>query len=128
MLPAGGRGSTCPRTRSSTSGTGRAAACLGHAGGAVARGERAADTAAEARFWAAVEGGDLRELADALAVDGQRPFSEVLPALASWRRREREESATASWRYRVAWVPVPDATGALTGTWLLVAPVRRAGP
>jgi pimaricinolide synthase PimS2 len=80
-----------------------------------------AGTAAEARFWAAVEGGDLAELAGTLAVDGQRPFSEVLPALASWRRRENEESAVADWRYQVTWVPVTDQDAAvLPGTWLVV--------
>ncbi|HEV2636989.1 MAG TPA: SDR family NAD(P)-dependent oxidoreductase [Actinocrinis sp.] len=79
-------------------------------------------TEAEAQFWAAVEHGDLAGLAGALAVDGERPFREVLPALASWRLRDREESQTAGWRYRVAWIPVPDpAPARLTGTWLLVA-------
>ncbi|MGN9788879.1 type I polyketide synthase [Nonomuraea sp. ZG12] len=79
-------------------------------------------TEAEARFWAAVEHGDLAGLAGALDVDGERPFSEVLPALASWRQRDREESLTAGWRYRVAWTPVPDpAPAPLTGTWLVVS-------
>ena len=79
-------------------------------------------SAAEARFWAAVEDGDLRELADTLAINDQR-LSEVLPALASWRRRERNESVVADWRYRVSWAPVPDSGSAvLSGTWLLVTP------
>ncbi|MFH9419143.1 type I polyketide synthase [Streptomyces sp. NPDC017529] len=82
-----------------------------------------ASTAAESQFWAAVEGGDLTQLADTLAVDGGRPFSEVLPALASWRRRELDRSVTANWRYRVSWAPIaePDSR-VLSGTWLLVAP------
>ncbi|MEU5540492.1 SDR family oxidoreductase, partial [Streptomyces sp. NPDC020362] len=80
-------------------------------------------TVAEAQFWAAVEGGDLTRLADTLAVDGGRPFSEVLPALASWRRSERDRSVTAGWRYRVTWAPVSDPDSRLlSGTWLLVAP------
>ncbi|MEU9993687.1 type I polyketide synthase, partial [Streptomyces sp. NPDC048045] len=85
-----------------------------------------ANTAAEAQFWAAVEGGDLAYITDALAVDGGRPFSEILPALASWRRRERDRSATAGWRYRVTWAPVaePDPR-MLSGVWLLATP---AGP
>ncbi|WP_344405146.1 SDR family NAD(P)-dependent oxidoreductase, partial [Streptomyces longisporus] len=80
---------------------------------------------AEARFWAAVEGGDLTQLAETLAVDGALPFHEVLPALASWRRRELDRSVTAGWRYRVSWAPVaePDSP-VLHGTWLLVAPAE----
>ena len=53
---------------------------------AVAGGD-GAGTVAEARFWAAVDGGDVAGLAGVLAVDGARPFAEVLPALAAWRRR-----------------------------------------
>ncbi|MGK5638496.1 type I polyketide synthase [Streptomyces sp. URMC 126] len=89
----------------------------------AAAGQDGAGTAAEARFWAAVEGGDLRHLTDTLALDGQRPFTEVLPTLAAWRRRERENDATSNWRYRVTWTPVTDpAPAALTGTWLVAVP------
>ncbi len=96
-------------------GTGPAAAGSVRDGGA--------GTVAETRFWAAVEGGNLQELADTLAVDGQRPFSEVLPALASWRRREQFQSAVADWRYRVSWAPVSvPGTARLAGRWLLVVP------
>ena len=65
-------------------------------------------------------------LADVLPVDGL--FTDVLPALASWRRRERDRSVTEGWRYRVRWVPVaePDVA-ALPGTWLVVTPVTPAG-
>jgi pimaricinolide synthase PimS2 len=88
----------------------------------------AAGSAAEARFWAAVEDGDLGGLADTLAIDGERPLSELLPALASWRRREREDSVVAGWRYRVSWIPVTDPGPAvLSGTWLVVVPAGRAG-
>ncbi|GAB1818700.1 hypothetical protein HerbRD11066_18640 [Herbidospora sp. RD11066] len=79
-------------------------------------------TAVESRFWSAVESGDLDGLSQTLAVDG-RHLGEVLPALASWRRRERDESLTADWRYRVSWLPVRDPGPAvLSGTWLVVAP------
>ncbi|NUP51182.1 MAG: acyltransferase domain-containing protein, partial [Catenulispora sp.] len=79
-------------------------------------------SAAEAAFWAAVEDGDLRDLADRLSVDDDR-LAELLPALASWRRRERAESAVADWRYRVTWVPASDAGATvLSGTWLAVIP------
>jgi candicidin polyketide synthase FscB len=81
---------------------------------------------AQAGFWAAVENGDLRELADALGID-DRALGEVLPALASWRRRERTDSAVADWRYQVSWVPVTDPGSAvLPGTWLIVVPAQHA--
>ena len=87
-----------------------------------------AGAVAEARFWAAVEGGDLQALVTALAVDRQQPFSEVLPALSSWRRRERDRSVTGSWRYRIGWAPVADSWSAdLSGTWLVVVPDGQAG-
>ncbi|MEV0374958.1 type I polyketide synthase [Streptomyces sp. NPDC050636] len=93
---------------------------------ALPAGGDGASTAAEAQFWAAVEGGDLAGIADTLAIGDQKQLSAVLPALASWRRREQDRSVTANWRYRVTWAPVaaPDA-GMLSGTWLVVAP---AGP
>ena len=90
---------------------------------AVPGGSGGAGTEAEALFWSAVEHGDLAGLAGALDVDGERPFSEVLPALATWHRRDREDSLTAGWRYRVSWTPLPEPDPAtLTGTWLVVAP------
>ncbi|HEV3293918.1 MAG TPA: beta-ketoacyl synthase N-terminal-like domain-containing protein, partial [Streptosporangiaceae bacterium] len=93
----------------------------------LAVGGDGAGTEAEARFWAAVEGGDVAGLAGALAVDGQQPFGQVVPALAAWRRREQDRSVTGGWRYRVAWMPVPDPDPAmLSGTWLVVAPAGTA--
>ena len=89
----------------------------------VLAGRDGAESVAEAQFWAAVEGGDAPALAEALAVDGRQSLQEVLPALAAWRRRERDRSVTDSWRYRVTWVPVPDPEPTvLSGTWLVVAP------
>jgi hypothetical protein len=47
-------------------------------------------------------------------------------ALTTWRRRDRGGPAAADWRYRVTWTPgTGSASGALPGTWLLVAPQRR---
>ena len=85
--------------------------------------------AAEARFWAAVEGGDLQALAATLDAEAvAQPLDEVLPVLSSWRRRERDRSVTGGWRYRVSWVPVPDrGSAALAGTWLIVVPAGPAG-
>ena len=87
-----------------------------------------ASTAAEAWFWAAVEGGDALALAETLTVDSQRPFGEVLPALASWRQRARDRSATEGWRYRISWLPVTDPDlVAVSGTWLMVVPAAQRG-
>jgi acyl transferase domain-containing protein len=86
-----------------------------------------AGTEAEARFWAAVESGDLGQLAGVLEVDADQPFGQVLPALGAWRRRELDRSVTGGWRYRVGWTPVPDPDQArLSGTWLIIAPARAA--
>ncbi|WP_438485489.1 type I polyketide synthase [Streptomyces sp. S186] len=94
---------------------------------AVARDAGGAETGAEARFWAAVEDGNLREITDALAVDEHQPLNELLPALASWRRRQQDDAAVADWRYGITWVPVAEpASAVLSGTWLVVAPSGRA--
>ncbi len=83
----------------------------------------AADSAGEAEFWNAVEDGNLREITETLAVDERQPLSELLPALASWRRRRQDDAAVADWRYRVSWTPVTKlGAAALSGTWLLVVP------
>ncbi|WP_117672161.1 type I polyketide synthase, partial [Micromonospora sp. MW-13] len=82
----------------------------------------------DARFWAAVEAEDLNALAAELAADAADPLPEaavadVLPVLAAWRRRHRDQATVDSWRYRDAWLPVPvDGTGEPTaaGTWWLV--------
>ncbi|WP_329562467.1 type I polyketide synthase [Kitasatospora sp. NBC_01266] len=82
---------------------------------------------AEAGFWAAVDGGDLAGLSDALGVDGAQPFGEVLPAIAAWRRGRREASVVDEWRYRVVWRPVSVEVGvALAGAWLVVTHGRDA--
>jgi acyl transferase domain-containing protein len=88
-----------------------------------AAGGDGAGSAAEARFWAAVEGGDLEGLSRALAVQDRERVAQMLPVLASWRRRERDRSVTAGWRYQVRWAPVAEpGPGALSGAWLLVVP------
>ncbi|MFE2376600.1 type I polyketide synthase [Streptomyces sp. NPDC059398] len=95
--------------------------------GAVAAGD-GSGSEVDAAFWAAVEGGDPTRLAETLSVDAGRPFSEVLPALASWRRREQERSTAANWRYRISWSAItePDSR-LLSGTWLVVAPAGGDG-
>ena len=81
-----------------------------------------AASAAEARFWAAVEGRDAKALAGTLAVDEERGLARVLPALAAWRQRETQRSATAGWRYQVHGCPWPHPGRGALGRWLLVAP------
>ncbi|MER7336203.1 SDR family NAD(P)-dependent oxidoreductase, partial [Micromonospora sp. NPDC000119] len=82
----------------------------------------------DARFWAAVEAEDLTaltaELAEATDADAvpEAAFADVLPVLAAWRRRHRDQATVDSWRYRDAWLPVAEAAGkpALADTWWLV--------
>ncbi|MFH8979180.1 SDR family NAD(P)-dependent oxidoreductase, partial [Streptomyces sp. NPDC017890] len=85
--------------------------------------EPAGVDAVDARFWDAVERGDLESLAATLQVDGAS-LGGVVPALSSWRRRRREQSTVEGWRYRIAWKPLsdPSDTGVLPGTWLAVVP------
>ncbi|WP_415954521.1 SDR family NAD(P)-dependent oxidoreductase, partial [Streptomyces sp. KLOTTS4A1] len=79
-----------------------------------------------ARFWEAVEQGNLAALADALGTVDETTAASletVLPVLASWRRRRHERSASDSWHYEIAWKPVESPLDApLTGRWLLVVP------
>ncbi|MBC9004144.1 type I polyketide synthase, partial [Micromonospora aurantiaca (nom. illeg.)] len=88
-----------------------------------------ADDEVDARFWAAVEAEDLTALTAELSATAEsRPvsetaFADVLPVLAAWRRRHRDQATVDSWRYRDNWTPVaPDASGepAATGTWWLL--------
>ncbi|MFF2751693.1 type I polyketide synthase, partial [Kitasatospora sp. NPDC058048] len=78
----------------------------------------------DVRFWAAVERADLTELATTLKLE-EAPglLDEVVPALAAWRRSQRQESTVDSWRYQVTWKPLTGLgdTAPLTGDWLLSA-------
>ncbi|MGQ4406721.1 SDR family NAD(P)-dependent oxidoreductase, partial [Streptomyces hayashii] len=74
---------------------------------------------------------DLAALTESLGVDGDRPLREVLPVLAAWQERRRDEAAVDPWRYRVAWQPTESdrsGDGRPGGTWLLVLPSGDAGP
>ncbi|MFJ5265001.1 type I polyketide synthase [Streptomyces sp. NPDC088387] len=76
----------------------------------------------EAGFWDAVEREDVQGLARTLELDEDR-LGDLLPALAAWRGRSREQSAVESWRYHLTWQNMPERSDArLTGTWLLVVP------
>ncbi|MFK0258977.1 type I polyketide synthase [Streptomyces sp. NPDC090445] len=85
--------------------------------------------AVDARFWDAVEHGDLASLAAELEVDADAPFSELVPALSAWRRQGQEQSEVDGWRYRVSWKPLADAAAGgvrLSGAWLVVTPAAGA--
>ncbi len=95
---------------------------------AVSAGGDGAGTAAEARFWAAVEGGDLAGLAGTLAVDEQRPSARCCPR---WRPGGAASATTGDGR-----LAVPGHLGAggrpgrrpARGTWLVLAPARKRKP
>ncbi|HEV2638944.1 MAG TPA: SDR family NAD(P)-dependent oxidoreductase [Actinocrinis sp.] len=78
-------------------------------------------SAAEARFWDAVDREDLADLARTLDVTGQEPLADLLPALSSWRRAGRRRTAADGKRYRATWQPVT-LTGTPAGRWLVVLP------
>ncbi|QKW05112.1 SDR family NAD(P)-dependent oxidoreductase [Streptomyces sp. NA04227] len=89
-------------------------------------GERHAVDEVEEAFWDAVEREDLAALTGTVASldseSARAALGELLPALGSWRRAQRERSALDSWRYGIAWKPVTAAGATLDGTWLIVAP------
>ncbi|MEU3228279.1 type I polyketide synthase [Streptomyces sp. NPDC006976] len=77
-------------------------------------------TAADREFWAAVERADTDALAGTLDAEAS-VIDSLLPALADWRRKQREQDTTDSWRYRINWTPLAPADGEpLTGDWLVV--------
>ncbi|WP_438021146.1 SDR family NAD(P)-dependent oxidoreductase [Sorangium sp. So ce315] len=86
----------------------------------------AAAPAADQAFWEAVEQGDPDALAQSLGADGapeRASLGALLPALAAYRRRQREQGRIDTLRYRVAWKPMSaPRTGDLAGTWLMLVP------
>ncbi|MGW4380752.1 type I polyketide synthase [Kitasatospora sp. NPDC004531] len=85
---------------------------------------------ADSGFWAAVDRGDLDALATTLRVeDGElrASLASLVPTLAAWARGRADDRTADSWRYRVAWKPLPaPERPRLTGSWLLVAPAGAA--
>ncbi|ATL32353.1 type I polyketide synthase [Streptomyces formicae] len=77
----------------------------------------------EARFWEAVEEGDVADFARTLDVSSDDPLSAVLPRLSAWRREQQDRSVADGWRYGIEWRPVAAGSRELSGTWLVVAPV-----
>ncbi|MFF0591623.1 type I polyketide synthase [Streptomyces sp. NPDC003781] len=78
----------------------------------------------DSELWGLVEQAPAAELARQLGVD-EDDLDRVRPALAGWRSERRAGATLDTWRYRVAWQPLPEPPGAgtgLDGTWLVVAP------
>ncbi|MFE4054673.1 SDR family NAD(P)-dependent oxidoreductase, partial [Streptomyces sp. YIM B13518] len=74
-------------------------------------------------FWTAVEGEDLTTLAADLAVDTEA-LGAVLPALSTWRRRQRDQAMVDGVRHHEGWKPLslPSSAPTAAGTWLAVVP------
>ncbi|MEW2065348.1 type I polyketide synthase, partial [Streptomyces sp. NPDC007002] len=85
---------------------------------------------ADSGFWSAVDRGDLDALATTLRVeDGElrSSLASLVPTLAEWARGRADDRTADSWRYRVAWKPLPaPERPRLTGSWLVVAPADAA--
>ncbi|MFD0417101.1 type I polyketide synthase [Streptomyces sp. NPDC127108] len=86
----------------------------------------------DAEFWEVVQREDLEGLAETLELDQEASLKSVLPALATWRRRQQEQHQVEALRYRVTWKPLsgdpsPGAGSAFGGTWALVVPAGAAG-
>ncbi|MFI5945825.1 type I polyketide synthase [Streptomyces uncialis] len=85
---------------------------------------------ADSGFWDAVDHGDLDALATTLRVeDGElrASLASLVPTLADWARGRRGDRTADSWRYRVAWKPLPTpGRPRLAGSWLVVSPAGAA--
>ncbi|WP_436840484.1 type I polyketide synthase [Streptomyces flavofungini] len=86
----------------------------------------------DAEFWEVVQREDLEGLAETLDLDQEASLKSVLPALATWRRRQQEQHQVEALRYRVTWKPLPGdrspaAGPAFGGTWALVVPAGAVG-
>ncbi|WP_052685673.1 SDR family NAD(P)-dependent oxidoreductase [Lentzea aerocolonigenes] len=71
----------------------------------------------DAAFWQLVEND---ELASVLDLDPEVAAA-VVPALSSWRTRQRSQSIVDSWRFRESWNRL-SLSGAFGGSWLVVVP------
>ncbi|MGV4989020.1 SDR family NAD(P)-dependent oxidoreductase, partial [Streptomyces sp. NRAIS4] len=81
-------------------------------------------------FWQAVEHADLDSLTELLemaSADERTALSTVVPVLAQWRGKRREQSSAEKLRYHVTWQPLErEATGVPSGRWLVVVPSERS--
>ncbi|MDX2548107.1 SDR family NAD(P)-dependent oxidoreductase [Streptomyces sp. WI04-05B] len=82
---------------------------------------------ADAAFWAAVEREDVTAVAATLGVEAAS-WSDVLPALSTWRRGRRDRAVLDGWRYHVDWQRLTARAAApLTGRWPVLVPDGHAG-
>nr|WP_312024827.1 SDR family NAD(P)-dependent oxidoreductase [Amycolatopsis balhimycina] len=65
-------------------------------------------------FWDAVAQEDLAAFTG-LAEEDRERLRAIVPGLTRWRDTRRASTTTASWRYRVDWIRVPEPAG--TGRW-----------
>ncbi|MGH8922700.1 MAG: SDR family NAD(P)-dependent oxidoreductase, partial [Actinomycetes bacterium] len=83
---------------------------------------RAVPAGTDHEFWAAVSQEDFASLESELDVDGDS-LAKVLPALAGWRTRRRDQDTVTGWRHRIGWKPLDGPfPGPVSGTWLVVVP------
>ncbi|SFY45335.1 type I polyketide synthase, partial [Streptomyces atratus] len=84
----------------------------------------------ETRFWEAVEREDLTALADAMRPVDVDPLAAALPALAAWRRRNRDLDIVDGLRHRIDWKPAAASatpnSASLASDWLVLTPTRTA--
>ena len=81
----------------------------------------------DAAFWDAVAGEDLQRLGDLLGTSTDLKVTELLPAMARWRRDHDQDAAVDRLRYRISWQPVADQV-ANKRNWVVVHSEDRPVP
>ncbi|MFC5813382.1 SDR family NAD(P)-dependent oxidoreductase, partial [Streptomyces heilongjiangensis] len=76
------------------------------------------DRAVDSAFWSAVRRGDVRDLAERLALDADL-LAPVLPALTAWHHDSVRRATAGSWQYEEIWSPLPAPAATPGGPWLL---------
>ncbi|MGW1290312.1 SDR family NAD(P)-dependent oxidoreductase, partial [Streptomyces sp. NPDC002586] len=74
--------------------------------------------AVDSAFWSAVRRGDVRDLAQRLALDPD-VLAPVLPALTAWHHDSMHRATAESWQYREIWTPLQSPAGSPAGVWLV---------
>ncbi|WP_445037383.1 type I polyketide synthase, partial [Streptomyces hayashii] len=105
---------------------------------ATAEGATGPEAQEEARFWSAVENGDLPALTGELQLDepeeagdeAAKTLASALPLLTSWRRRRRRTALLDSCGYEEHWRPwkADEASESASGTWLVAVPAPADPP
>ncbi|MFD4811732.1 type I polyketide synthase [Streptomyces sp. NPDC058418] len=74
--------------------------------------------AVDSAFWSAVRRGDVRDLAERLALDADL-LAPVLPALTAWHHDSVRRATAGSWQYEETWSPLPAPAATPDRPWLL---------